>query len=348
MKVYCNLPFNRMKINSDGEYHSCCHQTAHYGNLINEGISIKEAFGKELIKDVQSAVLSNKLHQVCNTPRCPFFTYQNNLEELLIHEVELEDQPIDFEISLPSTHCNIGGTSPTPETACAMCPRASESFMKMEPDHDLIEIIIEKIKPVMSKVKTLNVQGIAEPFWKGKVLEILEKLDFEKYRDNIGFWSFTNGTVFGDAIQDKFIKTVKWGSLGFSIDAATPETYIKVRKLNYFKTIERNLKKYFAKTKNLKNEHGWLNSFTTYNINMLNVHEMEQMVKWSHSIGADRTEFTLTFVGAQEFPMGVENLCNKDNWQIFWEGQQRAIKVAEELDYNISFYVPFHGGFLNN
>lgn len=348
MKVYCNLPFNRMKINSDGEYQSCCHQTAHYGNLINEGIDVKEGFNKDLLKEVQQSVIDNKLHPICNTSRCPFYTKQDILEEIAVHEVKLEDQPIDFEISLPSTHCNIGGTNPTPETACAMCPRASETFMKMEPDSDLIEIILDKLKPVMEKVKFLNIQGIAEPFWKGRVLEILEKLNFKKYQNAIYFWSFTNGTVFGDKVQDEFLETVKYGSLGFSIDAATPETYIKVRKLNYFKTIERNLKKYFEKTKHLKNENGFIHSFTTYNINMLNVHEMEQMVRWSHSIGADRTEFTLTFIGAAEFPMGIENLCNKDNWPVFWEGQQKAMEVAKELNYEVTFYVPFHGGFLNN
>jgi hypothetical protein len=73
---------------------------------------------------------------------------------------------------------------------------------------------------------------------------------------------------------------------------------------------------------------------------------MEQMVRWSHDIGADRAEFTLTFIGAPEFPMGVENICNKDNWHIFWEGQKRAIEVAKELNYKVDFYVPFHGGFL--
>lgn len=348
MKVYCSLPFHRMKINSDGEYQSCCHQTSYYGNLINENIDVKEGFNKDLLKDVQESIINNKLHEICNTTRCPFYTSQDKLDELAHHEIELEDQPIDFEISLASTHCNIGGTNPTPETACSMCPRASKTFMEMEPSIDLTEIILDKLKPFMDKVKCLNVQGIAEPFWKGKVLEVLEKLEFKKYRDIIHFWSFTNGTVFGDKIQDEFIKTVRYGSLGFSIDAATPETYIKVRKLNYFKTIERNLKKYFEKTKDFKNKNQYLHSFTTYNINMLNVHEMEQMVRWSQSLGADRTEFTLTFIGAAEFPMGSENVCNEKNWQIFWEGQQKAMKVAKELNYEVTFYVPFHGGFLNN
>lgn len=347
MKVYCSLPFHRMKINSDGGYHSCCHQKSLYGNLITENVDIKEGFNNHLLKSVQQAVRENRLHDLCNTPKCPLYSNQDNLEKLATHEIEVDDQPIDIEMALPSAHCNIGGINPTADTACSMCPRASKTFMDLEPAEDLIDDILNKIKPFMNKIRVLNIQGIAEPFWKGRVLEILERLDFEKYRDAIHFWTFTNGTVFGDKIQDEFIKVVKYGSLGFSIDAATPETYVKIRKLNYFKTIERNLKRYVEKTKHLKNEDQYLHSFTSFNINMINVHEMEQMVRWSHSLGLDRTEFTLTFVTTQEFPMGIRNICNKSNWKIFWGHQQRAIEVAKELNYEVTFYVPFHGGFLN-
>jgi hypothetical protein len=319
-----------------------------YGNLIEEDLNLEEAFNKPLLKEVQESVLKNELHSICNTTRCPFYTLQDKLEELSSNfDVEIKNQPNDIELALPSTHCNIGGTNPTPDTACSMCPRASEEYMNSEPSEDFTDQFVAKIKPYMPGINVLNVQGISEPFWKGRVIDILEDIDFESYKDNALFWTFTNGSVFGDKIQDQFISKVRWSTLGFSIDAATPETYIKVRKLNYFRTIERNLKRYFTKIKDLKNDDKYFHAFTTYNINMLNVHEMEQMVRWSHSLGADRTEFTLTFIGANEFPMGVENICNEDNWHIFWAGQQRAIEVANELNYRVDFYVPFHKGFLN-
>lgn len=348
-KVYCDLPFKRMKVNTDGCYHSCCHQKTTYDNLITSDLTLEEAFQNPLLKEVQEHVLNNKLHPICNTTRCPFYDKRDNLQEHLEYEVEINpSQPDNMELSLPSTHCNIGGTNPTKDTACIMCPRASKTFMEdWEPKEPLIDKVVQKIKPYIDKIKTINVQGIAEPFWKGKVLEILKDLDFEKNKDHVFFWSFTNGSVFGDKIQDEFISTVRWSSLGFSIDAATPETYMKVRRLNYFKTIERNIINYVKKIAPL-NEKGeqWFHVFTTYNINMLNVHEMEEMVRWSKAVGAHRTEFTLTFNGSPEFILGEENICNEHNWQIFWEGQQKALKVAEELDHPVSFYVPFHGGFL--
>lgn len=344
---YCSLPFKRMKINSDGEWHSCCHQSITYGNLVKDNLTVEEAFNNNVLKDVQQHVLEGKLHPICNTSRCPFYTVQDDLKN---HVEEIEEinptQPDDIELALPSKHCNIGGTNPTADTACSMCPRASQTFMSWEPPVDLTDVIVAKLKPYMDKIRTVNVQGIAEPFWKGKVIEILDELDFKKHQHNTWFWSFTNGTVFGDKIQDEFINNVRWGTLGFSVDAATPETYIKIRKLNFFSTIERNIKRFVKKAKSYTHEERYYHLFTTFNINMLNVHEVVEMVRWSHSLGVDRAEFTLTFNGSPEFIMGEENLCNQDNWPIFWQAQQDAIKVAEELGFKVDFYVPFHGGFL--
>lgn len=346
MNVYCNLPFYRMKINSDGNYHSCCHQKQTYANLIEDDLTLVQAFKNPILKQVQEYVASDKLHPLCDTPRCPFHSVKHELEKYKTQEVEPDPiQPIDFELSLHSTHCNIGGINPTPDTACSMCPRSSETFMSWEPSQDLIMDVVNKIKPYIEKVDKLNIQGIAEPFWKGRVLEILDELDFEQYQDHIGFWSFTNGTVFGDKIQNEFIKRVRWAALGFSIDAATPETYKKIRRLNYFHVIERNIKKFVEKTNQYQEDDRYYHKFTTFNINMLNVHEMEQMVRWSHSLGVDEAEFTLTFAGVPDFKMGVENICNEKNWEIFWQGQQLATQVAKELNFKVNFYVPFHGGY---
>lgn len=340
---YCSLPFKRIKINSDGEYHSCCHQKITYGNLIEDDLTLQDAFQNQILKEVQDHVSAGKLHPICDTPRCPHYTFKDQLQP---SENERPTYPSDIELALSSTHCNIGGTTPTADSACSMCPRASKTYMENEPKQDLTDKLVAKIRPYLENINTINIQGIAEPFWKGKVVNILEVLNFKKHNHNTHFWSFTNGTVFGDKVQDAFLSKVRWSTLGFSVDAATPETYKKIRKLNYFHVVERNIKKYVNKVKKFDHADAYHHTFTTFNINMLNVHEMIQMVEWSHSLGVDRCEFTLTFNASPEFIMGEENLCNENNWEIFWQGQQDALKRGKELGFRVDFYVPFHGGFL--
>ena len=75
---------------------------------------------------------------------------------------------------------------------------------------------------------------------------------------------------------------------------------------------------------------------------------MKDMVRFSHNIGANRIEFSLTYDQENGIGMAISKklLCNKNNWQKFWEMQQRVEQLAKELNFQVDFYVPFHKGFL--
>lgn len=340
MKSYCSLPWTRLKIDADGAFQSCCHQSIYYGNFLKDNITLEEAMKLSLLKDVRVSTLNTSLHSGCNNPQCPVtFTDLNRNQE-----VSLSIFPQQIEFALPSTWCNIGGLNPTPKTACIMCPRSSDKFIKSMPE-DNTERLLEIIKPSIPYLKTFTVLGIAEPFWKGRVFDILDKLEFKKYKDDILFWTYCNGSLFGDKYQDLFLNEYTSKScIGFSIDAATPETYIKIRRLDYYNTIKRNLEKYFNKVNNLGYKRDW--SFTAYNINEINLHEMEDMLRFGNNIGVNKVQFTLTYTSDEGMALPKKLMCNKNNWQRFWEQQQRVEQLAKELNQKVEFYLPFHGGFL--
>lgn len=337
MQVHCSLPFNRIKIDADGKYQSCCHQSEYYGNILTDDISLEDAFKNRLLLEVKNSGLTTKLHSMCNNNRCPLYSMGDKLTRG--SEVFLEKYPIDIEISLPSTWCNIGGLKPTPDTACIMCPRSSMEYMKWQPKEDYTDKIIEKVKPLMPYIKTLNIQGISEPFYKNKLFDIFDTLSFKDHNNHIFFWTFSNGSIFNDKIQDRFLKYVKHSVIGFSLDAATPETYKKIRRIDYQKTID-NIGLYFKKIDNINNS-----AFISYNINMINLHEMEEMVIFAHNIGANSAQFTLTFISSDE-KISPDLICNSKNWELFWKGQQLAIEMGKKLNYKVEFYVPFHKGYL--
>lgn len=340
MKAYCNLPFTRMKIDADGVYQSCCHQRTYYGNLLTDNITIEEAFSGNQLREVKNSVMTKKLHSSCNNTHCPMFFTE--LERNV--DVELGKLPIQIELNLPSTWCNIGGISPTPETACIMCPRSSKKFMRTE-NIDNTDRLLEIIKPVISSLEALSILGIAEPFWKGKVFDILDTLEFKKYKENITFWTFTNGTIFNKKVQDRFIdEYTSYTSLGFSIDAGNSTTYKKIRRLDYYKTIERNVEQYFNKVNSHSEKRDW--SFISHNINLLNVGDMTEMIRFANSIGANKVLFNLTYISTDGISIPLNYLCNQSNWEIFWEAQQQAEQLGKELNQHIEFYVPFHKGFL--
>ena len=341
MKTYCDLPFIRIKIDSDGSYQSCCHQTDYYGNILDETFDITTFFKSPKIVEVKNSVLSNKLHKSCNNQQCPKF--YKNLEDKP-YSVSLSKYPTQIELNLPSELCNIGGLKPTPDTACIMCPRSSKSFMDLNISDRTFEIL-DKLKPAIPYLNTFTVLGIAEPFWKNKLFEVFDYINFKQYKNDIFFWTYSNGSVFNPTVQEIYLNEyVNRTCIGFSLDAATQETYTKIRRLKVFNKITKNLEAYFNKTHNESVKRDW--SFVSHNINLLNLHEMEQMVRYSKNIGANRIQFTLTYVTDPGMKLDRNYLINETNWKMFWEISQRAVQVGKEINQEIEFYVPFHGGYL--
>ncbi len=340
MKAFCNLPFSRLKINEDGSYHSCCFQSSVYGNILEDGI--EKAFKNPKLREVKNSTLKGVLDKkYCDNNRCPFRFY--DLSKIPKHEVSLSKYPVDLELNMPSTFCNIGGLNPTPDTACIMCPRSSKQHMsRVGPD--ILDDILEEVKVIMPSLQTLSILGIAEPFYKNRIFDVFEKLDFIKYRDNILFWTFCNGTIFTERAQDRFLDIVRNVNLGFSIDAGTPETYRTIRRLDYFDKIKKNLTSYFKKVKERTDITDF--SYTTNNINLHNVHELKEMIDLGLEVGSNSTQFTLTMKYQADLKIQDSKLCNKDNWQIFWEAQLEAEQYAKDNNYKVVFYVPFHNGFL--
>lgn len=340
MKAYCELPFERMKIDANGTYQSCCQQTQFYGNMFTNGLTLHEAYKGKQITDVKNSTLTKNLHPICNNTRCPLYHTHRERNR----EVKLTDYPVELEVALPSDWCNIGGHNPTAETACTMCPRSAYNFEHFRVP-DRTDEIIEWIKPAIPHIHKLSILGVSEPFWKGKVFDILDDIEFKKYKEQIFFWTISNSTIFSAKIQDRFLhEYTERSCIGFSVDAASSETYRTIRKLNMFPTVQRNLDRYFNETAKFKEQRDW--SLILNNINLHNLHEMEDMVRFAHNVGANEVEFNLTYISMEGMELNTNMLCNEKNWQYFWEGQQRAQQVADELGFKVKWYRPFHNGYL--
>lgn len=342
LKSYCTLPFERLKIDADGSYQSCCYQSIKYGNIFTENKSIEEIFSSTVLREVKKSTLNKWLHPGCSNTTCPH--YYSNLDRR--YPVEITKYPIDIEISLHPTWCNIGGTKPTPNNTCIMCPRSAVGFLSGITYGDRTEEIVNFIKPAIPYLKRFSVLGISEPFYKGKIFKVLDQLNFKKYKQDIFFWTFSNGTVFNSKYQDLFINEyTDQSTLKFSLDAASPETYRKIRKADSYNAAIRNIERYSQKAYSQRNRRTWFE--TTYNINLLNLKEMEDMVRFSSNIGANNILFNTTYLAVENIKIPKHLLINKQNWQQFWEMQLKVEQLAKELDIKVEFFRPFHGGYIN-
>lgn len=313
----------------------CCHQMTQLGKLTKDN-DVLSIWNSDIAKQVRATTDSGQLHPICKSSNnCPFL-----LKELAMNKQRIYKNaayPMCLEICLPDKHCNIGGEKPTPENpACIMCRRNFD--VPRQPD--LTNFLCEKSRSLMPYLQQLCVMGIAEPFWKDAVFNILEKLDFEKYKQNIEFITNTNGTCLTEKVAQKFFEKTFKSEISWSIDAASPIVHQKIRRLDAYDLVVKHLKSWIK----MRESYGGnaMHKVCIYNnINLLNVHEMVAMVEMASDAGVDRMIMLPTYDQTGVVQLGELLICEK-NLDIFKKYSELAMIRANELGLSLRYSHPFN------
>lgn len=245
--------------------------------------------------------------------------------------------PKYLEICLPDKHCNVGGENPTADNpACIMCKRN----WNVPQQPDLTDFLCEKALPLMPYLEHLCVLGTAEPFWKDAVFRIFEKVQFHRHKEHIQFVTNTNGICLGERTAQRFFDEVVCSDISWSIDAATPETHEKIRRLPTFEIVTNNLKRWIEYRERFggKQKH----RVTIYNnINLLNVEEMTLMVELATEWGVDHMIMLPTYDQTGQVHC-YDIMLNKSNVETFKKHAKAARLRANELGLKLIYSKPFH------
>lgn len=328
--AFCPLPYTKVILNSYGELSLCCHQTTQIGKLTPEN-SILDLWNSPIAREIRAETDKGNLHAICRSwNSCPYLTKPKIV--IPFKTTKNLEYPLYLEICLPDKWCNIGGFKPTEENpACIMCKRN----FNIPEQPDLTDFLCEKSLPLMPHLQTLCVLGTAEPFWKGKAFEILEKLEFAKHKHHIEFYTNTNGICLTEKVVEKFFQTTVFSNLAWSLDAATAITHQKIRRLDALDLIVKHLKNWLQVRKEYGGSHNHKVSIYN-NINLLNVHEMVPMVEMAVELGVDWMTLLPTYNQSGLTPLG-EILLNEKNLHIFREESERATQRAKELGLNLVY-----------
>lgn len=325
--TFCSLPFTKVILNSWGDVSMCCHQATQIGKL-TERSEVLDIWNNPLANQIRQATLNNQLHPVCQSGgNCPFMVSEKKLGNVQFYP----KHPTHLEICLPDKHCNVGGESPTDDNpACIMCIRN----FRVPQQPDISEFLCKKSLPLMPYLKHLSVMGIAEPFWKDAVFNMLERLEFHKYKHQCSFCTNTNGTCLNESTTKRFFEEVEKSDISWSIDGATAATHRKIRRLDTFDLVVKNLKRWIS----MKNPN---HTVTIYNnINLLNVHEMTMMVEMAHDIGVDSIILVPTHNQTGIVHLGELVLCDK-NVDLFKDEAGRAAARSKELGVKLIYPTRF-------
>lgn len=118
-----------------------------------------------------------------------------------------------------STRCNIN-------PPCVMCyPRI---FDKRRFTGDLADAAFDALRPYLRGFKTISLHGVGEPLLGGKLMALLDNIDREKTWVQFN----SNGLLLTEDLVRAFIAR-KLRMIDFSLDAATRETYRKIRRSDF-------------------------------------------------------------------------------------------------------------------
>ena len=341
VNAFCPFPFNRIRLTCEGWASFCCfmrpnpvknEENAYIGNVLKN--TFDEVWYGEDAEAIRQATFSGILHDKCKCPGCPFEVMNAPYPT---QNVIYNEYPNFLEIDLPNTHCNVGGLNPDPVTspACIMCERSSPTF-KPEKNH-LFEVL-DRIKHIVPNLHQIHIQGISEPFYQTReegylLFDVLDALDFDKYAEKITVSVTTNGTLFKKSVREEYLKRIPHSITNFSIDAATPETFKKIRIFDCFDKIIDNLYQ-FSKERVRPRQFIRIHC----NVNTMNVHEVVGLVHIAHKASAEYLEVNPT----NGFNHKI--LVNQTNCGLFAKAQQDIVNECEKLGVPYNFIRPLDLG----
>lgn len=331
---FCSLPFTKLILNGWGDVSMCCYQLEQLGNVLGD-TTLLELWNSPMAKEIRDTTNQKQLHRVCKSwNTCPFLVTEKH--DFTFDVNDNFDYPTYLELCLPNTHCNIGGETPSNENpACIMCCRNFD----LQPQPPITDTLCEKAKPIMPYLKWLCVLGVAEPFWKDAVFRVFDKLEFHKHRHHIRFTTNTNVICLVERSTRKYFETIEFSDMNFSIDAASKETYQKIRRVDGYELILKNCRT-FMKYRDANGGPQRHQVILYNNINLINVHEMTQMVEVAADLGIDKLIMIPTHDQCGRVQMG-DLLLNSKNIKVFKHNADVARRRAEELGVPLHYSKPF-------
>lgn len=201
---------------------------------------------------------------------------------------------------------------------CVHCPQGVDGGMPYPPK-TMGDDIIEKMNEAIGKCKEIVLNGYGEPLASGRIWNILERL-----RDNpkcrVGF--NTNGHLLNKKIVDKIVNAPAIKFIHVSVDAATPETYRKIRGDDLSKLIKGIS---LLKNKLIQCDRTDVEVRISMVLMQENLSELANFVELGYSLGVDVQIWNLkennTFFGASGSKSIGDWFVQRDDWSFHYKTQ---------------------------
>ena len=263
--ISCNNLENSCNIDYEGFIWGCCPTWIRipFGNINKEN-----SYNNHIARIIKLSSL-NKSYCLCDLSKCKF--NNANIKETNIGTLKTDNYPKELTIAIDKT-CNL---------KCQSCRKSRYKATKEE-NQKIEEIKDKLINTGWLEKSDIIIAGQGEVFFSEHYKNIL-KTDIKRNKITI----LSNGTLFNEKNWKLLENKYKEINVQISIDAATEETYKKLRCGN-FKSLIKNLEM----LGNLRKEEKIQNLQFNFVVQKDNYKEMIKFIEMGKSFNADKILFT--------------------------------------------------------
>jgi len=308
-----------------GSVSFCCPDWTKIGPIGNiKYNSLDEIWNSEVAQFIRSKIYSGNITDVCRKDLCPHLVSGNEKELNQLHRSNL---PLsDFHIKEISSKKTRLKSKPTRinlanwnkcNLKCIMCSswrhiykyskckflglQIKDIKIKRNKDAMLSDKFYKELQNLFPHLDTLRLSGAGEPFVRNDSRKILlNKDDSTNYRIELA----TNGLLFTPKIWNK-IKHNKFSCIDISIDAASKETYERIRRGGNWEILMENL--YFISK--LRKEEKIPRFILSFVVMKSNYTEIISFIKMGQQLNCD----TIFFQKVRGDVCGEENIFELNN-----------------------------------
>jgi len=307
-KLFCPMPFKMIEIEKGGSSNLCCWLPKSPGRLDERGLMA--LWNSPGAREIRSSILDGTF-RYCDLERCPYFSsgslpLQKHVTEGPYGEI------IRKGITRLETTKVFLAMDPRCNLACISCRK---DFAKItDEERGEVKRLTELVKRDLSHVTGIGLSGSGDPFVSPDARELLVNHDRARY-PQLRFYLLTNGQLFTRRAWEEMRNAHgALASVQVSIDAATADTYERVRVGGSFERLRENL--WFLSELRRGGEIGeFIISFV---VNALNYHEMKAFAVMGLELACDQIAFSFM-----------------SNWLTFSdeEYQELAVHLPEHRDH---------------
>lgn len=281
----CLQPFRRFDIGPDGQVLLCC---GHWlpttiGNIMTQ--SVGEVLNSPIAERIRRSVIDGS-YKYCDHLNCALM-----VRDVLPKRHQVRHGPTGH--ALATGDCRVDAVEDMlfafDQTCNLSCPSCRTQLISEKASQSIekTRAIEQKMMPLMSTLRTLHLNAAGELFASRPSRRLLEMINDETCPD-LRLDIISNGTLFSQEEWAKFPGIHnKIRSVRISVDAATKETFEKLRRLGNYDTFLRNMR--FLRDLRAADVIPRFMMSMTYQVD--NYREMPAFIDFCHDMQADSTIF---------------------------------------------------------